>query len=199
MDSNNSVPSLLSIGYTSPGWPLAAFNNGIVTGLTTLAKTLSAKGHRISIIASQVVGKSRRYFGLRHTAGSCNTERGSAGIRRAVVSCRTTSGNQAFVPAVSPDDDPAAIAEREIQIIEMEESFGWPHSVCEAISIPVCVRLHGPWFLNGTVLGVPADENFREKLRDEGRAIKIADAVSAPSRDVLEQVARILRTRIAGR
>ena len=70
----------------------------------------------------------------------------------------------------------------------MEESFGWPHSVCEAISIPVCVRLHGPWFLNGTVLGVPADENFREKLRDEGRAIKIADAVSAPSGDVLERV-----------
>jgi glycosyltransferase involved in cell wall biosynthesis len=70
----------------------------------------------------------------------------------------------------------------------MEESFGWARWVRQAIPIPVCVRLHGPWFLNGAALGAPDDNAFRERVREEGRAIRGADAVTAPSRDVLEQV-----------
>jgi glycosyltransferase involved in cell wall biosynthesis len=81
-----------------------------------------------------------------------------------------------------------AIAEQGIQIFEMEESFGMARLVRQATSVPVCVRLHGPWFLNGLALGVPQDEAFRKRVREEGRAINDADAVTAPSRDVLEQV-----------
>lgn len=81
-----------------------------------------------------------------------------------------------------------ASAERAIQIIEMEESFGWAAWIRQATSIPVCVRLYGPWFLNGSVLGVPLDAEYRQRVRDEGKAIKLGQAVSAPSRNVLEQV-----------
>ena len=70
----------------------------------------------------------------------------------------------------------------------MEESFGWGQWVSKVTAIPVCVRLHGPWFLNGSVLGVPDDNKFRERVYEEGRAIRTAAAVTAPSRDVLEQV-----------
>jgi len=81
-----------------------------------------------------------------------------------------------------------AVAERGIQILEMEESFGWARWVRDVTSIPICVRLHGPWFLNGSMLGVPDDDTYRERVREEGRAIRTAVAVTAPSRNVLDQV-----------
>jgi glycosyltransferase involved in cell wall biosynthesis len=81
-----------------------------------------------------------------------------------------------------------AIAEQGIQIIEMEESFGWARWIREATQTPVCVRLHGPWFLNGSALGVPNDAEYRERVLAEGEAIRVANAVTAPSRNVLEQV-----------
>lgn len=81
-----------------------------------------------------------------------------------------------------------AHTERGFDIIEMEESFGWARWVVKETSIPVCVRLHGPWFLNGSILGVPQDDKYHERVRQEGKAIRLAHSVSAPSRDVLEQV-----------
>jgi len=81
-----------------------------------------------------------------------------------------------------------AIAERRIQIIEIEESFGMARWIREATATPICVRLHGPWFLNGPALGVPNNREFRARVREEGCAIRVADAVSAPSRNVLDQV-----------
>ena len=51
----------------------------------------------------------------------------------------------------------------------------------------MCVRLHGPWFLNGPADQVSEDSSFRRRVIDEGRAIAEADAVSAPSLDVLER------------
>ena len=70
----------------------------------------------------------------------------------------------------------------------MEESFGWARWVRPVTSIPVCVRLHGPWLLNGRAAAAPEDDAFHERVRDEGLAIRAANAITAPSRDVLEQV-----------
>jgi glycosyltransferase involved in cell wall biosynthesis len=185
---HNAVLSPLSIAYTSPGWPLATFNNGIVTSVDTLATTLKAKGHRVSIIAMQVVGETfdESVFDVQRSRVTRSIARRAIDglwYRAAPRTAHKHMLRRNLLKTIQ-----RAIAEREIEIIEMEESFGWPRWVCEATSIPVCVRLHGPWFLNGAVLGVPDDEAFRDKVREEGRAIKVADAVSAPSRNVLEQV-----------
>ncbi len=69
----------------------------------------------------------------------------------------------------------------------MEESFGLVQLVKPRLPIPIVVRLHGPHFANGPALGVPADAVFRQRVSDEGVGIAKADAVSAPSRRVLEQ------------
>jgi glycosyltransferase involved in cell wall biosynthesis len=53
--------------------------------------------------------------------------------------------------------------------------------------VPVVVRLHGPWFLNGRALGVKEDAAFERRDRLEREVIIAADAVTAPSRDVLER------------
>ena len=80
-----------------------------------------------------------------------------------------------------------AVAEQGIQIFEMEDSLGRAFSVRRAISIPLCVRLHGPWFLNGTAEGVPEDRAFRQRVFAEGQAIASANIVSASSQDVLDR------------
>jgi glycosyltransferase involved in cell wall biosynthesis len=80
-----------------------------------------------------------------------------------------------------------AIRERGAELLEMEESFGLIQLVKPQLPIPILTKLHGPHFLNGPVLGVPADASFRQRVRTEGFGIAAADGVSAPSRDVLER------------
>jgi glycosyltransferase involved in cell wall biosynthesis len=188
MDPSNAVSSALSIGYHSPGWPLAAFGNGIVTAISTLAPALTEMGVQVTILASYVAQKisDPSVYDVHQTLASQSV------ARRAVD--RLWCG---LAPGLAHDHlhlralimtARRAVAERGVQILEMEESFGWARRVREATSIPVCIRLHGPWFLNGAVAGAPDDGEFRERVREEGRAIRGADAVTAPSRDVLERV-----------
>jgi glycosyltransferase involved in cell wall biosynthesis len=75
-------------------------------------------------------------------------------------------------------------------LLEVEESFGTARWIARAVNAKVIVRLHGPWIVNGAALGVPRDTAFYARVAAEGRAIATAAAVSAPSRDVLEQVRR---------
>jgi glycosyltransferase involved in cell wall biosynthesis len=79
-------------------------------------------------------------------------------------------------------------AERGVQVVDMEESFGYPSLLAEGTALAVCVRLHGPWFLNGPAVGEPDDAAFRRRVRDEGAGIAAAHGVSAPSLDVLQKV-----------
>jgi glycosyltransferase involved in cell wall biosynthesis len=80
-----------------------------------------------------------------------------------------------------------AVTERGVQLLEMEETFGWPLTVQRRIPIPLVVRLHGPWFLTGPANGHPADASLHARVRKEGLALRAADGVTAPSLDVLER------------
>jgi hypothetical protein len=63
-----------------------------------------------------------------------------------------------------------------MQVFEMEETFGLARRVYPKSEIPVCVRLHGPWFLNGSAQGCPRDSVFHNRVYDEGQAIRSAFA-----------------------
>ena len=45
-------------------------------------------------------------------------------------------------------------AEHGVEVLEMEEAFGRAGGLQRSVPIPLSVRLHGPWFLNGEALGV---------------------------------------------
>ena len=74
-----------------------------------------------------------------------------------------------------------------LQVVEMEETHGWPAAVARRSVVPLVTRLHGPCFLTGPAGGIVEDERFRERVRSEGVGIGLAAAVSSPSRDVLER------------
>jgi glycosyltransferase involved in cell wall biosynthesis len=80
-----------------------------------------------------------------------------------------------------------AISKQGAELLEVEESFGLVQLVKPRLSIPVVARLHGPHFVTGPALGVPPDTNFHRRVRNEGVGIAKADAVSAPSREILER------------
>ena len=73
-----------------------------------------------------------------------------------------------------------------IDIIEMEESFGWSASVESITSIPVLVKLHGPAFLS-LVEEELATAFGQERVRREGVALARAGAIASPCAITLKQ------------
>jgi glycosyltransferase involved in cell wall biosynthesis len=184
--ANSALPPL-SIGYLSPGWPVDAFPNGIVSSIATLTDQLRTTGHRVTIVTTSVAGSKTDasiYDTQEVHAARTLAQRviDGVGYRLAPRGAASHQTRRTLVTTIR-----RAVAEQNIQLFEMEESFGWASWVRQATSIPVCIRLHGPWFVNGLALGAAQDEAFYYRVRNEGLAIALADVVTAPSRDVLER------------
>ena len=197
MDQRIVAPPSLSIGYYSPGWPVAAFANGIVTYIGTLVPPLEAMGHQVTIVAGRVPEETSNgtVYNVQQVWASRSLPRRAVdGLWHRVAP--RLAYRQQFRWRLSRTVK-RAVAERGIQIIEMEESFGWARWLRAVTSIPVCVRLHGPWLLSGRALAVPEDDAFHERVRDEGLGILAANAVTRPPR-CSGASPRLLRTRAAG-
>jgi glycosyltransferase involved in cell wall biosynthesis len=191
-----SPQCFLSIGYLSPGWPLDAFPNGVVSYITDMADQLRRMGHQVTIAASSVMG-SHSDPGIYNIQQACSSrtfaQRVTDGLAYRIAPHHTAV--QLFRRALLATAR-RAIAERGIQLFEMEESFGWASAVRRATSIPICIRLHGPWFLNGPALGAALDRAFHRRVQEEGRAIAEADAVTSSSLDTLEQTRAFYNLRL---
>jgi glycosyltransferase involved in cell wall biosynthesis len=153
-----------------------------------MASTLRAMGHGVTIVAYRVTepGADESVYAVdQGRAPRSVVRRVIDGLwyRTAPQSAFRHTAKRSLLATVR-----RASTERGIQVFEMEESLGWARWIRQETETPVCVRLHGPWFLNGPALGVPQDVEFHRRVRDEGRAIRAADAVTAPSRDALRQV-----------
>ncbi len=185
--SSNTTPPL-SIGFLSPGWPAGAYSNGIITAADTLTTALRAMGHRVTILTPRLAEKTHddSVYDLgrfQEQAGTTRRTLVKIGYRIFPEATQMYAMVQPILRALRH-----AQAERGIQILEVEDTFGLGREICPKTSIPICVRLHGPWFLNGLVGGVPQDAAFRRRVSREGQAICAAAAVTSPSSDVLERV-----------
>ncbi len=182
-----SGPSRLSLGFVCPSWPVDQTANGIVSYYAALAPALESLGCRVTILTHDLLGRpddrvfdirdaSRRRGAVRRLADSIHYRLSpSAGWERPI--------RRALIETIRK-----ACATRGIQILQIEETFGWARAVIAASPIPVCLRLHGPWFLNGAAMGAPVDDAFRRRVAAEVAAIRAARFVTAPSLDVLDRV-----------
>lgn len=172
----------MHIALYARAWPFGHIPNGIVTYVHCMRAALMAEGHRVSLFA-ELIGPGD------HGADVYPVARG---FRRRLVGrlSRTMggSGNDVFNWGTAIADAMARVHRRTpIDIIEMEEAFGWCADVQRLLDVPVVVKLHGPAFL--TEAGPQARLPFTvARVASEGRALSKVAAVIAPSRCTLDAV-----------
>lgn len=171
----------VSVGLVSPGWPARAMANGIVSYVGTVSRALEAAGVQCQILTSQV---------LEGTSDEANVH-------------RIDADDHSLLSKVMWKVDPAGWPHRlfsrallkqvlqlhadgSLDLLEIEESFGWPRHLAGKCPVPIIVRLHGPWFLNGVANGVAQDSVFRRRDAWEKQGIAVAQGVNAPSKHVLD-------------
>jgi glycosyltransferase involved in cell wall biosynthesis len=166
---------MMKIAMYAPSWPPTLAASGIVTYLGQIVPALEGLGHQVTILTPQLVQKhsiaQRALFKL--------------SIADALYWVLSDSLKRQIADLV---------AQERIDILEIEESFGLAHAVSRMDVVPVCIRLHGPWFLSG---------HFKDPRREvlEGRALRSAAAISSPSLNVLTKTnarySRIARSTVA--
>jgi len=191
IDPQADKASPLSIGYFCPGWPLEAAPNGIVTYVDAIASGLRTLGHHPHVIArhvakARVADPTKSVIDLARLSADFGpaTRFGDRLIRRlnplAGQARAMTRGLRRSISVLR--------SHKGLDLLEMEESFGWTSRLAGRVPIPVVVRLHGPWFLNGPNNGAdPNSAAFHRRVAAEGLGLQAADAITAPSRDVLER------------
>src|SRR5215467_5497871 len=148
MESTQAEAPPLSVGYISPGWPQDAFANGVVAYIADMADQLRRTGHQVTILASRMVGPKpdASIYDLHQVLSSRGWGHRMQDRLESRIAPRWASyrANRRMLCQMVG----RAVAERGIQLVEIEEAFGHSRGIRRRIAIPVCVRLHGPWFLN---------------------------------------------------
>lgn len=177
--------SPLSVAYVSPGWPRDAFASGIVSYVDTMAGGFRRLGHGVHVLSRKVVGGEGVEEGV-HDLGQARKQSGWVSRLGDRLLWRVSPEVAAARPL---REVIGRLAARDgLQLVEMEESFGWPRQIIGRIPIPLIVRLHGPWFLTGPAAGHAEDEAFRQRVHREGEGIRLAAGVTAPSQFCLDRV-----------
>ncbi len=156
--------SLPGIGFLSPGWPRGVCANGIETYVANAYYALRKLGVAVYILSEKT------QFGFWPPNIKTLKHEDYTKIVEVIV---------AQVKQLKK--------EGKIDIFEMEETFGWAHSVAQGIPVPLVVKLHGPWFLNGRADGFLEDASFIQRIKDEFKGMQSAAGVTAPSQDVLKR------------
>ena len=178
----------LRILYFSTGWPASLCHNGIVSYIEAIREGLEDRGISIKIITEdyRLSAPSDYVIDVSQTK--------PLGLMKFKIW-------RYLIYRISPYHFPHILLSKKIvaalkqlqeswtpDILEIEESFGMAETIRKKVKIPVVLRIHGPWFLNGSALGTKRDKQFKKRVRMEGRAISKAKAVTSPSKTILNLV-----------
>jgi glycosyltransferase involved in cell wall biosynthesis len=171
----------MNIGIYSPSWPPEFSSNGVVTYVGALVPALRNLGHNVFILTPKndasddpTVIDLQRY----QSPPSLPLR-----LARKVAPEHFHYGEmeKSLIRAVGD-----AIKKHGIEILEMEDCYGWSNAISKLRKIPVVVRLHGPWFLNKQF-------EHRSRERRERKGIRSADLVTSPSRWALDKTRSIYK------
>ena len=163
MAARSAPPSgPLSVAFVSPGWPPEAIANGIASYTGTIVQGLRDLGARCHVLTSRPMAliddpsvrivepdTSSFYFRVRRKLDP------------------ESWPQKAFCQALA-ESVRGLHREGGLDLLEMEESYGWAALLASKCPAPIVVRLHGPWFLNGAANGAIEDAEFRKRDRAEG-------------------------------
>jgi glycosyltransferase involved in cell wall biosynthesis len=172
----------MKIAIYVPTWPPGRSANGIVTYAAQLVPALRRLGHEVYILSSSLIEPPQDKYVI---------DLNKIDVRPSILS--------RLIARIHPDDfvfdlmtRRLASALRElktkegIDVFEIEDSFGWGGRVAKEKVVPVVIRLHGPWFLNGQF--DTRRTGCKRKIAREGKGIKAASLVTSPSAGVLNEV-----------
>lgn len=186
-----------TVGFAVPSWPPERSANGIVSYTRNLRRALRERGMGVHLISLDQAGLPPCDDADRvHSAFPDAVD--GAPARRSIPARALGKLRRRYPPWAEAawgrelGSRVARIArrlgrEQGLQLLQMEESFGWVREVVRRCDVPVVARLHGPWFLAGAFRGDSDDPASLRRIRREGRAIAAAAGVAAPSLDVLER------------
>jgi len=180
----------LSITYISPGWPLSAYPNGIVTYIQNIASGFDDEVIA-NIIAHHVQGVEHESVIDLSQAGGASL---IANLIEKVLYRLKTSHTQSMLyqrkwKNVSADIIKAVeLQDTRPDLMELEESFGLAKYLTRNTNIPIVTRLHGPWFLHGPIMRHDNKDDYKIRTISEGQAIELSNGITSPSLDVLEKV-----------
>jgi glycosyltransferase involved in cell wall biosynthesis len=168
----------MHVALYSPGWPLSRHRNGVVTYVHWMREELRRLGHRVSIFTAALATPEEDV----HCVVESRWQRARARLREPAAAPE----DRVFTwGAVLGDAIRAVHAKSPIDVVEMEETFGWAADVAERTRLPVVVKLHGPAFMSlvEEELGTPFADR---KIEVEGAALRRLRILTSPARQTLD-------------
>lgn len=171
----------LRIGLVTPAWPGSATANGIASATAQLATGLEALGHEVTILALGIDAPTDhpRVVLLPEAETSLLQRLMFRFAKDRVIRQRALSRLLAGAKL--------ALGQHRIDVLMMEESFGWAAVLRKALAIPVVVTLHGPHWLHRTRPGKPGPGPDARREAWEAAGLQHIDGIISPSRDVLDR------------
>ena len=175
----------MKIGLYVPSWPPGSSANGIVTYASQLVPALRRLGHEVFLLTAHYaksdydpyVTDLRNFLPKRSLWNRLTW-------RIAPETTLFNTSSLAISNAVS-----YLTAKQGLDVFEIDEAFGWSLPISRLRRLPILVRLHGPWFLNGRFGRYAKREaKNRRRAEREGEAIQNAQFVTASSEAVLTAV-----------
>ena len=166
-------------------WPPGTAPTGIVTYASHLVPALRQLGHEVFVLTQNLKAtEDDRYaidvrrFSPRPTLWNRAVWKLAPGPSRFRVMSTAVASAMKYL-----------VDKHGVEVLEMEESFGWALKTSKLRCLPVVVRLHGPWFLTGRYNdpGTNDAANWR-RAELEGRSILAAHVVSDNCMDTLRLV-----------
>jgi len=175
----------MHVALFSPAWPLRLFPNGVVTYVHSMAEELERQGHRVTVFASEVGEEGP---GVHRLDGSLRFR-----ALRWWRARRDPAYHAALDWGIGCAADVLSVHRRTpIDVVEMEESFGWFADVARLTRIPTVVKLHGPAFMS--LVGAELETAFaRARIEREGRGLACSPVITSPARRTLDDTVAYYR------
>jgi glycosyltransferase involved in cell wall biosynthesis len=174
----------MRIALFVPSWPADGAASGIVTYASYLVPALRGLGHEVFLLSLGNSKNTDPYIICLERFK--DRSRISQKVLYKIIP-ETTHFNAISAAILAASR--ALVETYGVDVLEIEESFGWSYRVTRKRLLPVVVRLHGPWCLIGKF------ENHRGRTKlgrrreyREGLGIQGAQLVTAPSAAVLDAV-----------
>jgi glycosyltransferase involved in cell wall biosynthesis len=174
----------MKIALYAPAWPPGLVANGIVTYASHLVPALRRLGHEVFVLTCDP-GESTdpHTINIRRFSPKPNI------LNKAWYQLAPEAAHYKFMSTTIARAIRYLVEHHQIDVFEIEESFGWSTAVSQLNLVPVVVRLHGPHFLMGRFDREYKNNKINQRRQQlEGRCIRQAHYVTANCAETLNAV-----------